>query len=201
MKKKYKYDAIIVLASYPDIKTWKFPQQVYNCLDKAKQLLEEGAAPVIALSGDRGVMFDNRGIVQPFRECDKMAEYLLEHGVPKSKILREGKSRDTISNLYYLKKQILIPRDMKNIHFVVASFRIPRIKFLCERILGNEYHVTFEPIPAKKDSHYNEEHTWKVHELFLESMRPGDHQWLDGKFYTAWMYQYWKERHKEKYGG
>lgn len=190
---------IVVLASYPDIKTWEFPQQVYQCLDKAKVLLEQGAAPFIALSGDRGVMLDNRGIKQPFRECDKMAAYLLAHGVAKNKILKEGKSRDTISNLYYLKTQIFIPRGMKNIHFVVADFQIPRIGFLCEKILGKDYHITFDAMPADKDNNYDEKHTWKVHELFLESMKPGDHQYLDGKFYKAWMYQYWKERHKEKY--
>jgi hypothetical protein len=28
-------------------------------------------------------------------------------------------------------------------------------------------------------------------------MKDGDHQWLDGKFFDSWSYQYWKERAKE----
>jgi uncharacterized SAM-binding protein YcdF (DUF218 family) len=195
-----KHDLIICLASQPNPSSWDFPKQLYECLDKAIKLFNNKTTPYIATSGDRSVSLDNRGIVQPFRECDKMADYLINKGISKDKILREGESRDSISNFYYLKKEFLIPEDMKNIAIVVASFRIPRLKFLCERILGNNYSVTFIPIEAEEGETYNEAHTWKVHSLFLESMQPGDHAWLDGKFYDSWMYQYWKDRSQEKYG-
>jgi len=195
-----KYDLIIVLGSQPDPKTWKFPEQIYHCLDRVVELMNKDVAPFIATSGNRGIALDSRGIVQPFRECDELAKYLAEKGVPESKILKEGDSRDAISNIYYLKKQILIPKKIKTILFVSASFRIARIKFLCERIFGSEYEVDFDAIEAKEGFTYNEAHTLEVQSKFLEPMKSGDHAWLDDKFYTAPMYHYWEEHDRKKYG-
>jgi len=195
-----KYDLIIVLGSQPDPKTWKFPEQIYHCLDRAAELMNSGTAPLIATSGNRGIALDSRGIIQPFRECDELATGLMERGVPENQILKEGDSRDAISNLYYLKKQILIPKRIKTILFASASFRIPRLKFLCERILGSEYEIEFDPIKADEGFTYNEAHTLQVQSEFLEPMKSGDHTWLDDKFYTAPMYQYWEEHDRKKYG-
>jgi uncharacterized SAM-binding protein YcdF (DUF218 family) len=194
-----KYDAIIVLATQPDPKTWRFPQQLYECLDKATQLFKHQVAPYIITSGDRALSLDYRGITQPFRECDKMKEILVSNGIPQNQVLVEGDSRDTISNLYFLKEELLIPKKATNLLFVVASFRIPRLTFLCQKILGPGYTVTFEPIEAPQGDTYNEQHTLQVQSLFLESMKDGDHHWLDGRFFDGWMYQYWKERSAQKY--
>jgi uncharacterized SAM-binding protein YcdF (DUF218 family) len=191
-----KYDLIIILATMPNAETWKFPQQIYDCLDRAVVLFNKEEAPFLAVSGKWSVSLDNKAIKQPFRECDAMADYLVAQGVPISKILKEGDSKDTISNLYYLKKQILIPKNMKSLLFVVAEFRIPRLSFLCDRILGDDYHVEFEPIPSEVGVSYNESFTFKVQKEFLEPMKDGDHSWLDGKFYDASLYQLWKAREK-----
>lgn len=192
------YDVIVVLGSQPDPKTWEFPKQIYKCLNNAKALLNQDVAPYIILAGDRGIKLDNCKIRQPFRECDKMADYLIERGVQKSKLLKEGKSRDTISNIYYIKTKVLIPKRMHRLLFVVAEFRTPRLKFLCKRILGSEYSFDFEPIAAKVGSTYNEPHTFKIQSEFLEPMKDGDHAWLDGKFYTAPMYKYWRKWDREQ---
>lgn len=193
-----KYDAIIVLGSQPETDTWKFPQQIYDCLDKAKELFDKGVAPLIATSGKWGISIDDQGLVQPFRECDALADYLIEAGVADEKIFREGDSKDTISNLYYLKTQLLIPGKLKNLLFVVAEFRIPRLKFLCDRILGSEYSVNFEPIKCEIGDTYDEPHTLEVQSEFLKPMSSGDHAWLADKFYTAPMYDYWATHNKAK---
>jgi len=193
-----KYDLIIVLGSQPETKTWKFPQQIYDCLDRTKQLFDQGAAPFIAASGKWGIAVDALGVKQPFRECDALADYLIKQGVPRANIVREGKSKDTISNLYYLKTEILIPKKMHKLLFVVADFRIPRLKFLCERILGKEYSVSFEPIKSEVGSTYNEPNTYKVQKEFLSPMRSGDHAWLADKFYSDPMYSYWNDYDKNR---
>ncbi len=187
------YDAIVVLGSQPDPATWKFPKQVYDCLDRAMELLNQDNASHISVSGDHGIKLDNLNIKQPFKECDVLADYLLKRGVPSDKILKEGESRDTISNLYYLKTQVFIPQQMKYLLFVVAEFRIPRLQFLCKRILGKDYMCDFESISSKTGSTYNESHTLKIQSAFLEPMADGNHNWLDGKFYDAPMYQYWRQ--------
>lgn len=184
-----KYDLIVVLGSQPDPKTWKFPKQIYDCLDKAKELLDAEKAPYIATSGKWGIDIDAAGLSQPIKECDIEADYLIKIGVPASKILREGDSKDKISNLYYLKTQFMIPRNMKNILFVIAGFRVPRLKFLCDRILGSDYTVSFETIDGKVGATYDEPAALEKQAKFLEPMQSGDHEWLADKFYSAAIYQ------------
>jgi uncharacterized SAM-binding protein YcdF (DUF218 family) len=193
------YDAIIVLATQPDPNTWEFPKQIYDCLNRAKDLLNKRIAPYVILSGNHAIKLDNLGLKQPFRECDKMADYLIENGISAEKILKEGDSRDTISNLYYMKNQILRPQHMKQLLFVVAEFRIPRLKLLCKRILGNEYNLEFIPIPCESGNTYNEPHSTKIQTAFLEPMKDGEDSWLDDKFYSAWMYEYWAMWDREHY--
>ncbi len=194
------HDAIVVLATQPDTETWEFPKQIYECLDKAAKLFKAGKAPFIITSGDRSISIVSRGLKQPFKECDKLADYLVEQAIPSSKILREGESRDSISNLYYLKTNFFIPRKTRNILFVVADFRIPRLEFLCKRILGPDYKVTFVPISAEVGPSYNERHTMKIQKEFLEPMKDGEHGWLNDKFYDSSMYKYWAEHDRQKYG-
>jgi len=193
------YDAVVVAGYQPDTTTWEFPEHVYKSLDKAKSLLESGRATHIVTAGKWSIAMDNRGLVQPFRECDAMADYLLAQGVPENKILREGFSKDTISNLYYLKTKIFMPKGYTKILFVAADFRIQRLEFLCKRILGAEYECDFEPVAAERNSTYNEPHAFKIQQEFLAPMKDGDHAWLADKFYSAPMYQYWAKHDRKKY--
>lgn len=193
------YDLIVLLGSQPDIATWEFPEQVHACVERTKKLLEQGLAPYIATSGMWSISIDALGLKQPFRECDALAELLVQQGVDPTKILKEDCSRDTISNLYYLKTGLLIPRGMIRLLFVVADFRIPRLQFLCERILGPEYVVGFDPIESELGASYNEPQTFQLQEEFLKSMHTGDHEWLADKFFTAPMYQQMAKLDREKY--
>ena len=69
---------------------------------------------------------------------------------------------------------------------------------MCERILGDEYEVEFEPIAAEQSESYDEQNTMKVQKAFLEPMKTGDHQWLASKFYSAPMYKYRAEHDKKR---
>lgn len=193
-----KFDALIVLGSQPDPITWEFPRQVYDCLDTTKELYDSDVAPLIITSGMWSIALDSQGITQPFKECDALADYLINKGVPTEDILKEGDSKDTISNLYYLKTNLLIPHKLTKLLFVVAEFRIARLQFLSGRILGSDYSVFFEPIQSEMGSTYNETLTLKVQSEFLEPMATGDHMWLKDKFYTAPMYQYWAKHDKKR---
>jgi uncharacterized SAM-binding protein YcdF (DUF218 family) len=190
-----KYDAIVVLGSQPDFRNWMFPSHPYISLDRALELLNEGVAPYICLSGDHALKYDNTGITQPFKECDKEEEYLLSRGCPPEVILKEGESRDTISNFYYLKNLVFKPRNIRHILVVTTDFRTKRIAFLCQKVLGPDYQIGFETVEYKSEEVYkNEVHTLKVQSKFLKEMKDGDDAWLKGKFYDAPMYKYWEAR-------
>lgn len=91
------YDTIIVFASQPDPHNWQFPSHVFKSLDRAAELFTHEAASAIAVSGKWAIRFDTLRIVQPFRECDEMAAYLMTCGIPEKAIYKEGESKDSIS--------------------------------------------------------------------------------------------------------
>lgn len=180
------YDTITVLGSQPDTTTWKFPFHVYDSLDLAAQLFKEGMAPSISLSGNYAIGFDFKGVKQPYREADKMAEYLqAKQSITADKLLIEHDSKDTIANLYELKNKIYRPHGMKHILFIVADYRLPRLYFLTHKILGDSYQVELRGVPCSVSGIADKEaYAFEIQSRFLAAMAVGDDHWLDGKFYT-----------------
>lgn len=188
-----KFDVIVVLGSQPDFRNWQFPSHTYLSLDRALELLNQGVAPYIALSGDHALKFDNTGIAQPFKEADKMEEYLLTRGCSLEVILKENVSRDTLANYYYLKNQVLAPHNLKNILQITAEFRVPRLEFLCQKVLGPGYKVTFETVTFDDQEVYqNDAFVLEKQRAFLKDMQDGDDSYLKDQFYDSPMYQFWK---------
>lgn len=185
------YDTAIVLGSRPlGPSDWGLPQHVYASLDRAANLYAEGKVRFITLSGKWTINFDILNIEQPFKECDAMADYLLMKNVPVKVILKEAESIDTISNLYYLKRQILIPNNFKKLLFIAGNTRLNRIEYLSKKILGPEYECSFEGVAIlPSETSNNEAFTFKVQSEFLETMKDGDDSWLDDKFYDAPFYE------------
>jgi uncharacterized SAM-binding protein YcdF (DUF218 family) len=182
----HSYDTIVILGSRPkDPVTWQLPSHIYTSLDTAILLFNQQAAKTITVSGKWTINFDVLNIQQPFRECEAMADYLIEHGVPDTAILRETESQDTISNLYYLKQLVFEPNDIHRLLFIAAEARLERIMFLAQRILGPDYEIATKGVaydPADVSPH--EKRTLAKQAAFLAPMQDGDDHWLDGKFYT-----------------
>lgn len=181
----YKFDTITVLGSMPDPATWEFPDHVYDSLDKAADLLQQTAAPSITLSGKWALSLERQGLVQPFNEADKMAEYLrANHGVATSSMYVENNSKDTIANLYELKQRIYEPLEMRRILMIVADYRLPRLFYLTHQILGDKYDVILQGVPTTKSGLADSEaRAFARQYKFLHDMTPGEDHWLDGRFY------------------
>ncbi len=184
-----KYDAIVILGTQPNTKTWKFPKQVYDCLDKAVDLLNRGVSPYVIVSGQKSITVDRLKLKQPFRECDAMADYLKQIGVSDKQILREGKSKDSLSNLFYIKELIIMPKQMNRILFVIADYRLRRLRYLCKRIFGKDFDIDFLTIPTKSKYVFYEQVTMKIQSTFLRPMKDGDHEWLRSKFFKSSIYK------------
>lgn len=184
------YDAIIVLGSKPAPPDWKFPSHVYKSLDVTADLLNQAAAPYVIVSGKWALHYDALNIEQPFTEAEKMAEYLIKKGVDQRQILIETESKDTVSNFYYLKKQFLMPQNMHRILIVTADFRIERMRFLCDKILGPDYQFEFEAVDAKPEEVYpHEAETLQAQKKMLHDMKAGDEEFVGAKFYDDPYYE------------
>ena len=191
-----KYDCLILLGTQPDLETWEFPRQIHKCVQKTAELYEAGIAENIIASGKWSRRIEDQSLGQPFDECDKSADLLIAAGVRNEAISRERVSTDTISNLYYVKTQFLIPKQWSKLLFVVADFRIPRLRFLVSKVLGPEYQVDYEPIATSGGGpSYNETRTMERTKAFLARMDEGDHEWLADKFFADPFYTRLAEKH------
>ena len=177
------YDCLILLGTEPDLKTWEFPKQIHDCLQTTANLIEAGVSEKVIVSGKWSRKVEDQNLGQPFDECDKMTDLLTALGVKEKMLLRERDSTDTISNLYYVKKQFLIPMKLEKVLFIVAGFRIPRLDFLVRKVLGPAYEVGYKAIDGEEGPSYNEARTMERTEKFLAPMRDGDHEWLTDKFF------------------
>lgn len=193
------YDAIVVLGSQPDYRTWKFPSHTYAALDKAIELITQGVAPYLALSGDHALKFDNVGITQPFKEADKMEEYVISKGLSKEKILKENKSLDTVANLYYLKNLVFKPNNIHKVIIITTNFRVKRIHFLWQKVMGPEYLVTFEEVSYGDSEVYKNDATvLEKQKEWLKDVKDGDDAWFLSKFYDDLYYLYYKKLDQER---
>ncbi len=194
------YDTAVILGSRPsDGKTWRFPSHIYYSLDRAIELYNQKIISSITVSGKWTLNFDVLHITQPFTECDKMADYLLAKDIPADAILRESESKDTISNIYYLKRRVFQPKGLRSLLFIAAEPRLLRIEFLCRRILGSTYAPYFEAVAYGPDEvSPNEQHTLAKQAAFLAPMKDGDDKWLDGKFYVGPYYDAVRDRVVER---
>ncbi len=191
------YDAIVVLGSQPDYQTWEFPSHVYASLDRAIELFNQGAAPYIALSGDHALKFDHTGVVQPFKEADKLEAYVLSKGVPADKVLKETQSLDTVANFYYLKNLVFKPHDIHSVLLITADFRVTRIKFLWQKVVGPDYPLSIETVPFdQKDIYTRDLEILERQKAWLKDVADGDDSWFADKFYDDPYYRNDAAEHK-----
>lgn len=131
----------------------------------------------------------------PTTEAEKMAQYLLSKNIPKKDFFMEKNSQDSISNAYYLKKNIFIPKNESQAVIITSHFHLERVKYIFQKILGPDYKLEFiglqEHLPQeeeKKVLQRQKELLLKTR-LLLAKMKDGDHQFLAGKFYRIKYYR------------
>jgi uncharacterized SAM-binding protein YcdF (DUF218 family)/thiamine kinase-like enzyme len=131
-------NAAIIVFSGGIKRNGTLPFFVKSRLEKAYYIFQQKTVPTIIVSGKWGVQLTEE---PKTTEADSMAEYLIELGVPKQAIIKERKSRDTISSIYYLKTTILEPRKIKTLYIVTSDFHKERAEYLLSKILGSVYEV------------------------------------------------------------
>lgn len=71
-------------------------------------------------------------------------DYLISKGVDSDKIYLEEKSRDTFSNAYFCRKDIIDPLSIKNMTIVTSKFHMPKSKFVFELVFPKpEFNLEF----------------------------------------------------------
>lgn len=187
---------IIILGGGIDL-SGDLPPFVYQRLDKSIDLFKRLTNSKIVVTGKHSFLYDQLKKYPPTTEAEKMADYLIKKNIPQEKILLEKKSKDTISNAYYLKKDFFIPQKEQNAIIITSHFHLERVRYIFNKIFGPDYHLEFiglqeqlDPVEEKKVVHHQKDLLIKTKTL-LSPMKDGNHHFLDGKFYRI---KYYREK-------
>ncbi|HSX01855.1 MAG TPA: hypothetical protein VLI05_00915 [Candidatus Saccharimonadia bacterium] len=143
------YDAIAVFGSQLTA-TGKFPDYVYNEIDYAVGLLDDGAASTLVFCGSHALKHGLQGR----RECEVAAEYLGDHHPGHLPRLRK-EARSTSIPEKWLFTKTGYP-DLHRIHVVTIEPLLPRIRFLGNWIYGDEGELSFTALPWPNDAFSDE---------------------------------------------
>ena len=86
-------------------------------LDTAIEYLEENPETICIVSGGQGAN-------EPFSEAEGMANYLIENGIEKDRILLENKSKNTVQNMQY--SSALMDETYNSVGIVTNNFHMFR---------------------------------------------------------------------------
>lgn len=184
---------IVVLGGGIDLQG-KIPLYVYSRLDEAIRL-QKSLGCKILVSGEYSFLYNK--IKPPFTEAFKMEQYLLEKGIPKSGILKEERSKDTVGNAYYSKKYVFIPKKEKEAIIITSDFQVERVKYIFHKIFGQEYKLKIIGIKSELPDSERKAVWQRQRELLLKTqallsnMKDGDHNFLKDRIYK---FKFYKEK-------
>lgn len=138
MKKIQKADAIIVLGRGIN-SDGTIPKITQYRAEKAAELFNKKLAKKIIISA--GYWGFQRPI-PPNTEAKPMERILIKKGVPKSAILFEENSRETLGNAYFT-RLIVDNYKWKKIIVVTSRDHLKRTKFYFEKVFGKKYKLQF----------------------------------------------------------
>ncbi len=133
-------DVIIILARGVE-RDGSLPPDPLARVRKGVELFTANVAPVIIMSGSWTYHID----ISPSRtEAAAMKEYAVSLGVPEVAIIEEIKSKDTLGNAYFSKKDFCEPRSWHNIVVVTSDDHLERSEYIFTKVFGPDYVVEYE---------------------------------------------------------
>lgn len=185
---------IVVLGGGIDLQG-NLPLYIHQRLDKAIELYKTYPSSKLVLSGKYSFLYREKK--PPLTEAHAMADYLRKKGVDKRQMLLENKSKDTIGNAYYLKKDFFIPFHEKKALIVTSEYHLTRVKYIFQKLFGPGYQLKYISIKEKLNPHessrlyqHQKDLLLKTQNLFSK-IKDGDHNFLKGKIYK---FKYYREK-------
>jgi hypothetical protein len=134
-----RHDAIVVLGGTVDDDGTLAPW-VAARVERAVEAYDAGVASRVVFSGRNGLY----GPAHPeITEAAAMAKYAEGLGLPGDAVLLEERSRDTLGNAYFVRRDILQPNDWHSIRVVTSDFHLSRAAWVFRKVLGPRYDFSF----------------------------------------------------------
>lgn len=140
-----KYDALIVLANEMD----EFGALNRESIARAKlaaKLATDLPIPFIVTCGWAYRRDTKIEIACAFKD------YLVDLGISESRILVETKSRDTVGDAVYTRKNISIPMGFREICVVTSNYHVPRTRTIFGFVYGADTNIDVEGASVSFDA-------------------------------------------------
>ncbi len=131
-------DAIVVLGGGVE-SDGSLPTVARTRVERAVELLREGIAPRMILSGRCGLLADEPAVT----EAAAMAAAAEELGIPAEALHLEEESRDTLGNAFFVRERFLVPKAWRSIRVVTSDFHLSRAAWVFRKMLGSRYDFSF----------------------------------------------------------
>ncbi len=131
------FDGIIVLSNFMDSNG---ELNLESCLraDKAAEIYKLNIKSKVITCG-----CDYRED-SSIKISDSMSNYLFKkHGIPRNNLIIESKSRDTVGEAVFTRKDIATKCQLKRLAIVTSSYHIERSKEIFEFVYGNGFDLSF----------------------------------------------------------
>lgn len=164
------------------------PELVYPRLHAAYAVYLKTGASIIT-SGRYSYLWQ-----KPFprsTESAAMRTALIQMGIPAKKIQAEQRSKDTISNAYYVKKLV----HDTSLTVITSNFHVQRTRFIFKKVFGSRFKIRFvavrQPLSrlVQKKVVARQAELLKKTRAWLKPMKNGDDHFLDGQFFSAPYFQ------------
>ena len=169
-------DIIIVHSGFLRQNTLALDPDTETRVKEGMRLFSNGVAPYLFMNGGPGGLKDDNDKFAGFLprdstivHADVMAQYAIDHGVPKDKILKQRFSSDTVGETLFGLGYVLAPVRFKDVVSVSVNYHGMRIQALAARIWGNGYTCEFvgtetpgkpEELEAEKANEWNRLNTF-----------------------------------------
>lgn len=156
-------DAVIVLSHR--LEDGKPSAEYWKRLDKAVEIVLGGEAENIILCSETAT--------------EAVKKEVIARGIEESRVFLMPKTKDTIGEALFSKKDFLIPKKGKNIFVVSSDYHINyRVKEIFSFVLGKEFSVEFIGIESGKSGDKNvkkgQEKSLEEFRKLVEGISPGD---------------------------
>jgi len=121
-----KYDTIVGISNVLN-KDGSVAEDVKLRTDRAIYLWDCGYSDILSFSGGYDKDSECLEDESPWTQAEGMKRYAIEKGVPEKQILKEELSRDTVGQAYFVKRDLVLPRNWEKLVVVSSDYHMRRV--------------------------------------------------------------------------
>lgn len=114
-------------------------------VDKGLWLYDKNRCSTIVMSGGYA-----KNSSPEISHAEAMLRYAVQRGQPLETILKEEKSPETVGQAFFVKQDILIPRNWGDLYVVSSDYHMDRVEVIFEFVLGNDFKIHYEGVNTGK---------------------------------------------------